>query len=1734
MRNKVKRRTRQIFGSLLIVALMSQCFGFGKLTGTANAAAISWEDVNASGISSFAEFYKIAYGNGMWLGAGNNGFLAYSNDGRNWSDTENKTPDKTKSILKDALMGLTYSKDHWLGVSLQDSIEKSGGNPLDEWTVFKPVSRITDFLTDVTHGKDANGNDLTVAAGFNGVIVTSRDDTTWSASSSKLDDSFLTSVANGGGRFVVAGYKLDETYTNYVKGLIYTSTDGQSFNAGTIGGYINGLTYGQGKFVAVGVDGNNNGYIGVSTDGVNFITKSLPANSKELTSVAFGGGKFVAAGYGGMILTSSDGEIWTRETTNTTTTDYKTVAYGQDRFVVSDLQGHMKTAIVTEIKDSTISPISANFDKKTSAQTNVTTELTLNGNTLTSIKNGSATLVQGTDYTIFGTTVTINKTYLAQQPVGTTTLTFMFSAGVSQSFTVNVSDSTPKDSLINPQNAVFDKNIAFQADVSTTVTPNGNTISNIFNGGYKLVLGMDYTVSGATVKILKSYLAQQAEGTTTLTFKFSAGNDQTLTITVTDTTPKNSGITPTTADFDKNVANQANVAVTLDLKGNTLSSISNNGTALSYGTDYTLSGSTLRILKQYLAQQAEGTTTLTFKFSAGNDQTLTITVYATTPKNSLITPTTADFDKNVANQANVAMTLDLKGNMLSSISNNGTALSYGIDYTLSGSTLRILKQYMAQQAEGTTTLTFKFSAGNDQTLTITVTDTTPKNSGITPTTANFDKNVANQVDVDVTLDLKGNTLSSIQNGGSALVEGADYTVSGNTVTILKSYLAKESEGTTMLTFKFSAGNDQTLTITVADTTPKNSLITPTTADFDKNVANQANVAVTLDLKGNTLSSISNNGTALSYGTDYTLSGSTLRILKQYLAQQAEGTTTLTFKFSAGNDQTLTITVTDTTPKNSGITPMRASFDKNVANQADVNVTLDLKGNTLSSISNSGTALVEGTDYTVSGNSVTILKAYLAKESEGTTTLTFKFSAGNDQTLTITVTDTTPKNSGITPTRASFDKNVANQADVNVTLDLKGNTLSSISNSGTALVEGTDYTVSGNSVTILKAYLAKESEGTTTLTFKFSAGNDQTLTITVTDSTSGSVPQDSMISPNTGTFDKKVSVSEDVYTYLTLNGNALLNITNASTALLDGTDYTLDGNKIAVKKDYLLQQQLGTLVLTFHFSAGADQILTIAISDSTSGQTPQDSTISPSAGTFDKNATAQTDLMTTLTLNGNHLVQILNGSYELQEGTDYTITGDQVTISKSYLAKLSVGTSTLMFVFDAGNSQSYTVKVQDSTTPTVPETPSNPSPGPAPSVPSTPAPELKVKILVNGKEKSFGILKVDHNKTTVIVDQKSLEDALSELGESAVVTILVPKATDIVIGELNGQLIQLLQNKKATLSLKTGNAFFTIPASLIGLNQIADYFGKGTVLADMKFQVEIQKVSPESQALLNKAAENQKITLFDPAFQFNVRALYGTQQMDIPRFSFYTQRAIAMPESIDPKRITTGVFLGKNGNIHHVPTKVVMIDRQYYALISSMYNGTYSVVWNPVEFKDAAGHWGKKDINDMGSRLVIEGTTAGIFEPDRQITRAEFAAILVRGLGLQNEAEGSTFSDVNSSSWYASAIRTAMENKLINGYEDGSFRPDAMVTREQAMHMIANAMSMTGLLSKLSDTQQEAPLAKFKDASDVAGWAAADIAACLQANIVNGKDGSRLAPKEEITRAEVAAIIQRLLSQSDLI
>src|SRR5690606_37060320 len=123
---------------------------------------------------------------------------------------------------------------------------------------------------------------------------------------------------------------------------------------------------------------------------------------------------------------------------------------------------------------------------------------------------------------------------------------------------------------------------------------------------------------------------------------------------------------------------------------------------------------------------------------------------------------------------------------------------------------------------------------------------------------------------------------------------------------------------------------------------------------------------------------------------------------------------------------------------------------------------------------------------------------------------------------------------------------------------------------------------------------------------------------------------------------------------------------------------------------------------------------------------------------------------------------------------------------------------------------------------------------------------------------------------------------------------------------------------------------------------------------------------------------------------------------------------------------------------------------------------YSVVWHPLAFTDVANHWAKAAVNNMGSRMVVSGDGNGLYNPDEDITRAEFAAIIVRGLGLKPIQETVSFPDVSASAWYSSAVATAYSYNLISGFEDGTFRPGDKITREQAMMVIAKAMGITGL------------------------------------------------------------------------
>ncbi|WP_249901538.1 S-layer homology domain-containing protein [Paenibacillus sp. PK3_47] len=185
---------------------------------------------------------------------------------------------------------------------------------------------------------------------------------------------------------------------------------------------------------------------------------------------------------------------------------------------------------------------------------------------------------------------------------------------------------------------------------------------------------------------------------------------------------------------------------------------------------------------------------------------------------------------------------------------------------------------------------------------------------------------------------------------------------------------------------------------------------------------------------------------------------------------------------------------------------------------------------------------------------------------------------------------------------------------------------------------------------------------------------------------------------------------------------------------------------------------------------------------------------------------------------------------------------------------------------------------------------------------------------------------------------------------------------------------------------------------------------------------------------------------------------------------------------------------------------------------------------PKVFSDVrGGQWFKQYVDRASSLGILEGVDGTRFEPTREITRAEFSAVLVRALGLEAASgQSAGFSDVAGSRWYADVIATANQFGLIAGYEDNTFRPNQPITREEAMVIISRAMNLISLQAT-SATGADI-LNGFKDSGLVSNWAQSAVEQNVAAGLIQGNNGS-INPKNEITRAEVAAIVIRFLEKA---
>lgn len=181
---------------------------------------------------------------------------------------------------------------------------------------------------------------------------------------------------------------------------------------------------------------------------------------------------------------------------------------------------------------------------------------------------------------------------------------------------------------------------------------------------------------------------------------------------------------------------------------------------------------------------------------------------------------------------------------------------------------------------------------------------------------------------------------------------------------------------------------------------------------------------------------------------------------------------------------------------------------------------------------------------------------------------------------------------------------------------------------------------------------------------------------------------------------------------------------------------------------------------------------------------------------------------------------------------------------------------------------------------------------------------------------------------------------------------------------------------------------------------------------------------------------------------------------------------------------------------------------------------------PVTFGDVSPlRWSAPAVYQLAKDGVLGGYGDGSFRPTNQVTRAEFAKMLTMVLPNDNTVPTTprSFPDVKESAWYAQYVKTLAGRGIVNGFEDGTFRPNAQITRQDMATMIGRMVELYGL-----NLPEKASPVSFKDAGTIAAYAASAVSQMQRVGIINGFEDQTFRPKEHASREQTAQMIYNLL------
>ncbi|MEC1768098.1 DUF4073 domain-containing protein, partial [Schinkia azotoformans] len=629
-------------------------------------------------------------------------------------------------------------------------------------------------------------------------------------------------------------------------------------------------------------------------------------------------------------------------------------------------------------------------------------------------------------------------------------------------------------------------------------------------------------------------------------------------------------------------------------------------------------------------------------------------------------------------------------------------------------------------------------------------------------------------------------------------------------------------------------------------------------------------------------------------------------------------------------------------------------------------------------------------------------------------------------------------------------------------------------------------------------------GTYTATITISADNMTSVSFTVTQMVNNSSPQNPSLNISTATFDKKVENQTDVTVNITLNGSTLSSIENGSVPLVLGTDYTVtSGDTITIKKEYLEKQNDGTTNLVFNFDPTYSAILAVAINNTT----PQPAAPNVLANDSENNLVGANSTMEYSTDNG-----VTWKTYD-----DPTFNGN-VTVLVRVKANDHVPAGLVTTVSFTTNSSSGGGGGGSSTTP------------------STNTEKITVVVETGDFGKGTNIFTATINRTTDASGQK--KDDVTFAADQAKETVKKAKESGqetarIVIPDTKDEVVQVdvkipitatneLVSGGLDLEIYTENVRINLPAaSLEGLQE------------DLYFKVVPIKEEPKRQEVENRAKSENVVKMVVGNGKLEVIGRPMTIETNLenrPVDLVLPLRDITLPTDEQERQafLADLVIFIEHSDGEQVLVKPEVVNYKSGQLglkfgITKFSTFTILNMENWEEYlaeQDANKAQKNQEKNSHGS--YVAGFPDGTYKPEKSVSRAEMAALLVRvGAELDSDAPAKTFADVSSNHWANNVIQKASATGLMKGFTDGTFAPDKSITRAEMAAIVSRWLQLTGDV-------------KTSNLSDIKGsWAEKDIKLVEQAGIMKGMPNGQFQPNKALTRAETVVIFNRILKRGPL-